>query len=282
MRTKPSRTLPHGWKTEDYSSLRKRRKSATSERGSTSCSQTKTGYKLLIKPSRESVSAFQHRLTKERKALVGHPAEQVVKRLNPILRGWANYFRIGASSQTFAKVDNHVFWQLMKWIDRTHPKKSTTWKRHTYFGQRRKDRADTSVFGKGAATLTKCAWTPIVRHMPVKHDASPDDARLREYWRERDRHKLERIQAGRYLTLARKQRGVCLHCRDSLNNGEELQIHHRVPRSEGGTNQLVNLVLLHLYCHQQRHRRKITHTLSREHSAVQAPDTTTESFEEPR
>jgi 5-methylcytosine-specific restriction endonuclease McrA len=34
---------------------------------------------------------------------------------------------------------------------------------------------------------------------------------------------------------------------------EEIQIHHRLPRSLGGNNSYSNLVLVHLLCHQQIH-----------------------------
>lgn len=217
---------------------------------------TRTGYKALIKPSRKSVQAFMQRLTKERKALVGQPAEQVCKVLNPILRGWANYFSIGVSSEVFGKIDNHVFWQLARWIKRTHPKKPRTWTRRVYFGKRRTDRNDKWVFGKGSLHLTKCAWTPVVRHMPVPHTASPDDATLSGYWKRRNQERVNRMVRGQRQVLSQRQRGVCRVCRGSLDNGEELHLHHIVPKPQGGTDELVNLALLHLYCHQQQHAGK--------------------------
>ena len=49
-------------------------------------SNTRTGYKLLIRPSRESVKDFKHRLKREWTALVGHNVDAVLNRLRPILR----------------------------------------------------------------------------------------------------------------------------------------------------------------------------------------------------
>ena len=69
----------------------------------------RSGYKLLIKPSKESVSKFKARVRREWMALTGHNAIEVLKRLNPILRGWANYFRIGVSKHTFETLDHWMF-----------------------------------------------------------------------------------------------------------------------------------------------------------------------------
>ena len=41
---------------------------------------------------------------------------------------------------------------------------------------------------------------------------------------------------------------------DSLHNGEELHVHHVIPKSQGGEDTVSNLTLVHLYCHQQIHQ----------------------------
>lgn len=53
--------------------------------------------------------------------------------------------------------------------------------------------------------------------------------------------------------LWRKQQGRCPVCIDKLDNGEELHVHHNIPRSLGGRNNLDNLSLLHAMCHRQIH-----------------------------
>ena len=90
-------------------------------------SNTKTGYKLLIKPSKESVAAFKHRLKREWSAMVGHNVDAVVTRLRPILRGWANYFRTTVSSETFKDLDQWMFYREARWCKRAHPTKSWNW-----------------------------------------------------------------------------------------------------------------------------------------------------------
>ena len=47
--------------------------------------------KLLIRPSKAAVRRFRERLTAEMRALRGANAQAVIRRLNPVIRGWAAY-----------------------------------------------------------------------------------------------------------------------------------------------------------------------------------------------
>lgn len=42
-------------------------------------------------------------------------------------------------------------------------------------------------------------------------------------------------------------------CRDNIDNGEMINIHHKIPRKLGGTDRFDNLVMLHATCHRQVH-----------------------------
>ena len=216
----------------------------------------RSGYKLLIKPSKESVSNFKDRMRREWMALKGHNPMQVLKRLNPIVRGWANYFRIGVSKHTFETLDHWMFSRCARHVRSNHPRKGWRWCRLKYWGTLNPKRADRWVFGdkKTGAYLLKLSWTPIRRHVLVKGAASPDDPDLRSYWIERERRKIDNDPLPpRLMGLARAQRGRCSHCGGSLFNGEALHRHHLLPKGESGSDKRSNLRLLHLYCHQQIH-----------------------------
>ena len=221
-------------------------------------SSTKTGYKLLIKPSKESVVAFKYRLNQEWSALVGHNVDAVLNRLRPLLRGWANYFRSTVSTETFSGLDHWVFYREAQWCKRTHPTKPWKWIARTYFGRHRVGRQDKWVFGnpKTGNHLPLLSWTPIRRHVMVRYDASPDNPNLRSYWEQREARKAELLPTWRQRELAKRQRGQCSTCHDSLHNDEELHVHHVIPKSQGGEDAISNLMLVHLYCHQQVHKRR--------------------------
>jgi RNA-directed DNA polymerase len=53
--------------------------------------------------------------------------------------------------------------------------------------------------------------------------------------------------------LAKRQKGRCLQCFESLFNGEDIQIHRRLSTSQGGKDLYSNLALVHALCHQQIH-----------------------------
>ena len=237
-------------------------------------SNTKTGKKLIIQPSKKSVSVFSHRLKQEWKALAGHNALTVIKKLSPIQRGWANYFRHVVSKELFGKMDSLIFHRAIRWCKRTHPNKTWKWIQRTYFHT---IQGDKWIFGQDTVHLPKLSWIPIIRHIGVIHDASPDDGALKAYWELRENRKIRLMNSQRSRLLAQRQKGICPLCCESLTNDEELHVHHIVPRSKGGRDDLNNLRLLHLYCHQQVHRKKITRNFSGFHPIAVTLDTVDES-----
>jgi len=44
----------------------------------------------------------------------------LLRRLNPVLRGWCNYFRHGVSSRTFSYLDHFAFWRVFGWLAKRH------------------------------------------------------------------------------------------------------------------------------------------------------------------
>jgi RNA-directed DNA polymerase len=177
--------------------------------------------KLLIKPSKAAVLRLRKRLSAEVKALNGANAEAVVSKLNPIIRGWAAYYRNAVSSTTFSALDNYV-WQLTyRWAVRTHPNKPKRWITNRYFGMFHPVRKDRWIFGdrNSGFHLQKFAWTKIVRHHLVPGAASPDDPALAEYWaRRRRRHRPP--MANSTLRLLAAQHGRCPRCGALLLHAE--------------------------------------------------------------
>lgn len=216
---------------------------------------TKTRYKLLIRPSKQSVQAIRDKLRDVWLRHRGANAAAVIKALNPVIRGWANYFRIAVASDTFGRLDQWLYHRERRFTKRSHPNKSWAWQKRHYWGQFNPKRQDKWVFGYHKAYLLKFAWFPIERHVMVQGTASPDDPRLAGYWQERQKAKTTALLPS-YQKLARMQQYHCPLCGDTLFNDEELHVDHKVPRSQGGTNAYRNLRLVHYYCHQQRHRNR--------------------------
>jgi RNA-directed DNA polymerase len=145
--------------------------------------------KLLTKPSRQALQRIRKRLSIEVKALRGANANAVIAKLNPIIRGWAAYYRIGVSSRAFAGLDTHTWRLIYKWAKQSHPNKPKTWVTAQYFGRFNRSRQDKWVFGspRTGHYLQKFSWTKIVRHTLVAGRSSPDDPTLATYWTQRQR-----------------------------------------------------------------------------------------------
>jgi RNA-directed DNA polymerase len=217
--------------------------------------------KTLTKPSKDKTLSFCKEIGRTIKSLNGATQGTVIKKLNPILRGFANYYRTGVSKEVLKYVDYRVWQYLWRWARRRHPKKDTTWVKKAYFHYKG---GRSWVFGyyikdrKGERKFVELYYTPstpIIRHVKVKGNASPDDANLKEYWDKRHQKlgKQQWAKGSKPELVARNQSHKCPVCNDFLNNGEAIETHHIVPVAQGGLDDISNLQHLHKACHKQVH-----------------------------
>src|SRR5215469_4951931 len=231
------------------------------------------GGKLLIKPGKAAMLRIRQRLSTEWRGLRGHNVEAVLTRLNPIIRGWSAYYRIGVSSEAFHTLDQHMWKLAYKWAKRSHPSKPKKWIVTRYFGAFNKTRGDRWVFGdrNTGAHLVKFSWTKIVRHKMVKGAASTDNPALTHYWAQRRHQRTPPPMDRRSIYLLRAQKGRCPLCGDFLLHADHdpqspreweqwfnatrkaIHKHHIVYRKHGGPDDSSNLQLLHAFCHRRHH-----------------------------
>jgi len=226
--------------------------------------------KLLIKPSKAAQARIRERLRTEMWSLRGANARAVIKRLNPIIRGWAAYYRGAVSSEAFHALDGHLWRLAYKWAVFSHSTKPKRWVIDRYFGRFNKSRRDRWVFGDrdSGTYLTKFAWTRIYRHRMVRGAASPDDPALAEYWAQR-RRKAPLLPIGNdSLRLYEAQHGRCPLCRGVLLTDEDLpqsprewehwQITTRktivtIAMPADGPSEVTTPRLAHYRCHERHH-----------------------------
>ncbi|SKC18687.1 group II intron reverse transcriptase/maturase [Dyadobacter psychrophilus] len=222
-------------------------------------SSSKTGWKPLVKPSKQSIQKLKDRFRDEWKRMHGSNALAVIHQMTPIIRGWANYFRIGNSKEAFKNLDMYMLHKAIRWAKRQQRNKS--WKSITgkYWGQFNSKRKDKWVFGdkESGIYLKKFAWCSIKRHVMVQRTASKDDPSLRSYWLNREFRKLSTVTKGKSTMMA-NQRCMCPVCGEFLLNGEEVHDHHLImDKTDPQREHMGNRRLVHLYCHQQLHLSEI-------------------------
>lgn len=178
--------------------------------------------KLLVKPSKTAVQRVRRRLAADVKALHGANAEAVITKLNPIIRGWAAYYRTVVSKEVFSALDHYVWRLTHRWARRAHPTKGKRWVTTRYFGAFHPTRQDRWLFGDrdSGRYVVRFSWTRIVRHTLVKGRASPDDPALADYWAARRRR--GKPPLGPFLRrLLRSQQGRCPTCGDLLLHADQ-------------------------------------------------------------
>ncbi|WP_329448937.1 group II intron reverse transcriptase/maturase [Streptomyces sp. NBC_01426] len=233
--------------------------------------------KVIIRPSRDAVKRLIRTLKERIRSMDGWETIALIGKLNPTIRGWATYYRGVVSSNIFATLDSYVFQRLWMWAMRRHRNKGRLWRIAHYWGEFNLHRRDRWVFGdrKTGAYLIKFSWTKIVRHKLVTGRASKDDPSLSAYWASRSRRRKHPDADGkRNIGLAVRQKGLCPRCGLDLIEGAEfepqdvrewvqwfsasakqLHVHHIVYRRDGGSNDRLNLELIHADCHRELHAR---------------------------
>jgi RNA-directed DNA polymerase len=217
--------------------------------------------KLLMKPSKASVKAHLDKIREVIKANKTAKQANLIRLLNPILRGWANYHCHVVAKETFARNDANVWSMLWQWATRRHPQKGARWVRENYFktkGARHGVFAATEKQEDGTqkeVILLKETDTPIQRHVKIKSDANPHDPEWEQYFETRWGQKMLNSIRGRkklYRVWSR-QDGTCPICQERITQDSPWTVRHVVKRTDGGTDAASNTLMLHLTCCRKHH-----------------------------
>lgn len=145
--------------------------------------------KLVIKPAKEGLKSLLQKTRENIKGCLGQTAETLIRKLNPILRGWANYHRHVCSAQTFWNAERAIYHQLWRWARRTHPNKSCGWLKQKYFSHQGKfgfyARQRTRTGETQVLILNSPRRTVLERHVKVRGEANPYDPIYAEYFERR-------------------------------------------------------------------------------------------------
>ena len=210
------------------------------------------GNMLLTKPARKNVKNFLEKIRGTLRQMRTARQEDVIDKLNPVIRGWANYHRSQMATRTFAKTD-HLIWQaLWRWARRRHPNKGERWIKARYFRCIKGRDWRFAEKDKALLTLTSFRKKPHIKIDGSRNPYSLDDE---DYFDARLARKMESDLKGRrkLAWLWYWQEGLCPCCNQKITKETGWHIHHVVKRSEGGSELMSNLQLLHPNCHRQHH-----------------------------
>jgi RNA-directed DNA polymerase len=71
-------------------------------------------------PSKKALASIKDKVRWLTRRARHRTLADLLRRLNPVLRGWCNYFRHGVSKRTFGYVDHFAFWRVVGWLRKRH------------------------------------------------------------------------------------------------------------------------------------------------------------------
>ncbi|MEQ8998873.1 MAG: group II intron reverse transcriptase/maturase [Coleofasciculus sp. B1-GNL1-01] len=220
------------------------------------------GYKTYIKPSKTAIKAHYDQLShlietsKSSQSQIG-----LIKRLNPMITGWSNYYSKVNSAKVFKKLDHLLTLKLIAWAKARHFHKSTKRWIEKYFGTKGKTSWCFRAITEGKDLyLSYHSDLHIQKHTKVKGKASPYDGNDL-YWATRMGKSVE--LPVRVTKLLKKQKGKCGQCETYFRDGDVIEVDHKTPKHKGGKDTYSNYQLLHKHCHIVKTRNERTHDKSR-------------------
>jgi RNA-directed DNA polymerase len=212
------------------------------------------GYKALIRPSKEAIKRHTREIGQRLRKLRTAPIGKIISELNPIIRGWSNYYRWVVCSEVFATCDWNTYRQLIRWSNaRQHQKGKREAGRKYHIRVDTRTRFGTYIKDKvGNPTpiyVRYHADTHSQDYVKVKGTASPYDGNLL-YWAKRlKQHPLVTNEKAKLLKIQQYQ---CPRCGLYFKDGDLLEVDHSIPTALGGKDDLSNKWVYHRHCHDEK------------------------------
>lgn len=276
-------------------------------------------HRVLTYPKAIKFKEIKERIKDIIKKAKNKNASDLIKELNPVIRGWANYFSLGQSVRTLHNLDHQLYKRLRVWLIKKFPKSSRRVLYSEYFGVALDPKAkakEYSVKGWGKlidktsefkekspvnikwhfrgtpsdkkGSRMKTIWLTIATKqnnpVPPQLIVLRDNCKTLNYYSNQEQYienstKIRKSRRGvptktsgsssrqpdTKSILYNEQKGRCEFCNqvleeiltpddDKLYYKNNVIIHHVIPRSNNGSDNMKNLSLLHENCHRILHK----------------------------
>lgn len=172
---------------------------------------------LLTKPSKDRVKKFTAKIKEVIKRNASSTQHDLILTLNPIIKGWGEYYQFSAATETFRKVDGAIFQKLWRWCLRRHHNKGLGWIKNRYFHKigNRDWIFSTEESGRSKQfSLISLTNTKIKKYPQLKAAYNPYDPAWEDYTEQRAVIKMKFSLKGRksLIYMWEKQDRKCPLC----------------------------------------------------------------------
>lgn len=179
---------------------------------------------LLTRPSKDAQKRFCDKIRKTIESNKCVKQKSLIMMLNPIIKGWGNYYKYGASGEIFHRMDWEIFKKIWQWARRRHPQKCKGWVKNKYFrtlhGRSWRFAADMSK--KDKIDYLELTYLPTIHHekfVKVRHYANPYDPADKSYYEWRETYHMKQTLKGRQslINIWKRQSKVCPVCGERID-----------------------------------------------------------------
>lgn len=204
---------------------------------------------LVIRPGKNNIKRIKTRIKEKFRS--NKPIGALIKDLNPILRGWANYYRSSYhSQQVFQSIGHYVYQIWWKWAQKKHTRPNKNWIYTKYIFKTL--RRSWQIGLSQDQLLFDITQAKQIKVSNLRNHINPyiND----EYYISRSIIRdAERFRKAVYKLYNFR----CYSCKQSLYGPEKIHLHHLISRKDGGKYTLENIVPVHEICHESiTHARK--------------------------
>ena len=211
------------------------------------------GFNTYISPTKESIKTHLEKIGNILRKKRNAPQGEIISLLNPIIRGWTNYYTHSDAKTIGAlkRLDHLTYLKLRRWGKRKCQSTKTASNKYWHrIGNKKWVFAKKEKGYKPYRLLEhdefECSSNKYVK---VKTDASPYNGNL-VYWSTR---------MGRYPDISNRksrlfclQKGICNWCNLKFREDDIIEEDHILAKSLGGKDEWKNLQLLHGHCHDEK------------------------------
>jgi RNA-directed DNA polymerase len=233
---------------------------------------------LYVYPSKISIEAFKKKIKATILRSLNLSPFRLINILNPIIRGWGNYFGIG-TLRVFSRLDHFIWYRIWRYLRRKYKKVSTSilvaryfqgindtpssqkWHFHGTYSN-----ANTDLMKRKGAVVWLILLTKLNNPVPAQMFAPKKNLVISSYYIDEsifNEYNLNIVKlrsmeksVNKWSLLYKKQKGLCDVCGYSLGYliAEKLEIHHvekvaNLNLEDNRLHDINNLRLVHKTCH---------------------------------